>query len=164
MSSAAQVLKSNYKKLYRELLAQNKRIYELHNKDQVKKQDAMLAYHKMNLLKGNKTKEEVEQIIQERKQQLQQQQAASQEAKYTNSLQLSENYRALVEIGQVQPEEKEANLLHKASVVYVVENFLRSQRQYQELLERYNPGMGMTQEEKVKKTARRVGLDVPENF
>lgn len=32
------------------------------------------------------------------------------------------------------------------------------------LLERYNPGMSMDEEERVKLTARRVGLDLPEEW
>ncbi|VEU20118.1 DEKNAAC101006 [Brettanomyces naardenensis] len=39
--------------------------------------------------------------------------------------------------------------------------FLRSQRVYEELLERYNPGISMAQKDKVEKTARKVGLEVP---
>ncbi|KAJ5526714.1 hypothetical protein N7513_010873 [Penicillium frequentans] len=39
--------------------------------------------------------------------------------------------------------------------------YARAQRTYVELLERYNPGMGMDEEERVRLTARRVGLDVP---
>ncbi|KAJ4160494.1 hypothetical protein NW754_003614 [Fusarium falciforme] len=39
--------------------------------------------------------------------------------------------------------------------------YLRSQRQYATLLERYNPGMGMDEEERVRLTARRVGMDLP---
>ncbi|QPG74550.1 hypothetical protein FOA43_001881 [Brettanomyces nanus] len=40
--------------------------------------------------------------------------------------------------------------------------FLKSQRVYMELLERYNPGISMAQKDKVEKTAHRVGLQVPE--
>lgn len=32
------------------------------------------------------------------------------------------------------------------------------------LLERYNPGMGMNEEERVRLTARRVGMDLPEGW
>ncbi|KAK7744382.1 hypothetical protein SLS62_010171 [Diatrype stigma] len=39
--------------------------------------------------------------------------------------------------------------------------YLRSQRQYTTLLERYNPGMGMDEEERVRLTAKRVGMDLP---
>ncbi|KAF2860648.1 hypothetical protein K470DRAFT_216637 [Piedraia hortae CBS 480.64] len=40
--------------------------------------------------------------------------------------------------------------------------YLRAQRQYITLLERYNPGMNMDEEDRVRMTARRVGLDVPD--
>ena len=39
--------------------------------------------------------------------------------------------------------------------------YLRAQRQYAILLERYNPGMGMDEEERVRLSARRVGMDLP---
>ncbi len=35
---------------------------------------------------------------------------------------------------------------------------------YATLLERYNPGMSMDEEEKVRLTARRVGMDLPEEW
>ncbi|MCJ1300075.1 hypothetical protein MMC08_002869 [Hypocenomyce scalaris] len=42
--------------------------------------------------------------------------------------------------------------------------FMKAQRMYATLLERYNPGMSMDEEEKVKLTARRVGMDLPEEW
>ena len=42
--------------------------------------------------------------------------------------------------------------------------YLRSQRIYGQLLERYNPGMGMDEEQRVRLTARRVGMDMPEEW
>lgn len=39
--------------------------------------------------------------------------------------------------------------------------FLRSDRIYKELLERYSPLKNLTEEERIRATARRVGLDVP---
>jgi len=42
--------------------------------------------------------------------------------------------------------------------------FLRSQRTYKTLLERYNPSVGIEQDEKVRRTARRVGLELPEDL
>lgn len=39
--------------------------------------------------------------------------------------------------------------------------YARAQRTYVTLLERYNPGVNMDQEEKVRLTARRVGMDLP---
>jgi ATP synthase assembly factor FMC1 len=35
---------------------------------------------------------------------------------------------------------------------------------YATLLERYNPGMNMEEEERVRLTARRVGMELPEVF
>ncbi|KAF2089303.1 hypothetical protein K490DRAFT_63439 [Saccharata proteae CBS 121410] len=42
--------------------------------------------------------------------------------------------------------------------------YAKAQRTYLTLLERYNPGMGMDEEERVRLTARRVGMDLPEEF
>ncbi|KIY00358.1 uncharacterized protein Z520_04043 [Fonsecaea multimorphosa CBS 102226] len=42
--------------------------------------------------------------------------------------------------------------------------YLRAQRMYGTLLQRYNPGMGMDEEERVRLTARRVGMDLPVEY
>ncbi|KAG5951078.1 hypothetical protein E4U53_003813 [Claviceps sorghi] len=42
--------------------------------------------------------------------------------------------------------------------------YLRAQRLYVSLLERYNPGMDMDEEERVRLTARRVGMDMPKLY
>ncbi|KAK4160008.1 putative ras [Cladorrhinum sp. PSN259] len=42
--------------------------------------------------------------------------------------------------------------------------YLKSQQQYVELIERYNPGMGMDEEERVRLSARRVGMNLPKEF
>ena len=39
--------------------------------------------------------------------------------------------------------------------------YLKAQRMYTTLVERYNPGMNMTEEDRVRLTARRVGMDLP---
>jgi ATP synthase assembly factor FMC1, mitochondrial len=39
--------------------------------------------------------------------------------------------------------------------------YLKAQRTYGFLLERYNPGMGMDEEERVRLTAKRVGMELP---
>ena len=39
--------------------------------------------------------------------------------------------------------------------------YLKAQRMYTTLLERYNPGMNMSEEDRVRLTARRVGMDLP---
>ncbi|OCL05566.1 hypothetical protein AOQ84DRAFT_355909 [Glonium stellatum] len=42
--------------------------------------------------------------------------------------------------------------------------YFQAQRMYATLIERYNPGMGMDEEERVRLTARRVGMDLPIEF
>ena len=42
--------------------------------------------------------------------------------------------------------------------------YVKAQRMYATLLERYNPGMNMDEEERVRLTARRVGMDLPEEW
>ncbi|PSS03417.1 hypothetical protein BD289DRAFT_478582 [Coniella lustricola] len=42
--------------------------------------------------------------------------------------------------------------------------YVRAQRTYVTLLERYNPGMGMDEEERVRLTARRVGMELPVEY
>ncbi|KAF7542086.1 hypothetical protein G7054_g71 [Neopestalotiopsis clavispora] len=42
--------------------------------------------------------------------------------------------------------------------------YLQAQRQYVTLVERYNPGMNMDEEERVRLTARRVGMDLPVEY
>ncbi len=42
--------------------------------------------------------------------------------------------------------------------------YLRAQRTYVALIERYNPGMGMDEEERVRLSARRVGMDLPVEY
>ncbi|WVR08345.1 hypothetical protein IAU60_005398 [Kwoniella sp. DSM 27419] len=43
-------------------------------------------------------------------------------------------------------------------------DFLRANRIHADLLKRYNPIHGMSEEERIKATARRVGLDTPLEF
>ncbi|KAK3316045.1 putative ras guanyl-nucleotide exchange factor RasGEF [Apodospora peruviana] len=42
--------------------------------------------------------------------------------------------------------------------------YFKAQRLYTALLERYNPGMGMDEEERTRLTARRVGMDLPKEY
>ena len=42
--------------------------------------------------------------------------------------------------------------------------YVQAQRTYLTLIERYNPGMGMSEEERVRLSARRVGMDLPVEY
>ncbi|KAM4063074.1 hypothetical protein HRG_010364 [Hirsutella rhossiliensis] len=53
------------------------------------------------------------------------------------------------------------NISNGAAEAEQLVTYLRSQRQYVTLLERYNPGMDMDEEERVRLSARRVGMEMP---
>jgi len=61
-----------------------------------------------------------------------------------------------------QPSAGAAELRAAQATQYLA--YLRAQRKYVELLEQYNPGMGMDQEERVRLSARRVGMNLPVEF
>ena len=42
--------------------------------------------------------------------------------------------------------------------------YVQAQRTYVTLIERYNPGMGMSEEERVRLSARRIGMNLPIEF
>jgi ATP synthase assembly factor FMC1 len=50
---------------------------------------------------------------------------------------------------------------HQAQLAHQAVTYLRAQRMYVTLVERYNPGMEMSQDERIRLTARRVGMDLP---
>lgn len=41
---------------------------------------------------------------------------------------------------------------------------MEAQRTYLALIERYNPGMGMSEEERVRLSARRIGMELPVEY
>jgi len=55
----------------------------------------------------------------------------------------------------------EPRATHAADSVAEYIAYLKAQRTYITLLERYNPGMNMLEEDRVRLTARRVGMDLP---
>ncbi|KAI1846202.1 hypothetical protein JX265_010579 [Neoarthrinium moseri] len=59
---------------------------------------------------------------------------------------------------------KESTNDHSLAQAQQLVQYLKAQRQYVTLIERYNPGMGMDEEERVRLTARRVGMDLPVEF
>ncbi|KAF1822310.1 uncharacterized protein K489DRAFT_321201 [Dissoconium aciculare CBS 342.82] len=60
---------------------------------------------------------------------------------------------------QHQQEHKTIEQILDEASQYV--NYLQAQRQYTTLVERYNPGMNMSEEERVRLSARRVGMNLP---
>ncbi|KZT72643.1 hypothetical protein DAEQUDRAFT_594163 [Daedalea quercina L-15889] len=80
---------------------------------------------------------------------------ASISAPATRSKTIVKNFRTIIESGG------QSNTEHFDHDLANAVTFMKSQRMYKILLERYNPLHDMSAEEKVKATARRVGLDVP---
>lgn len=56
--------------------------------------------------------------------------------------------------------EMQADIQHAQDVLL----FWRSQRTHRMLLERYNPAAGMEVDEKIRLSARRVGLELPKDI
>ncbi|KAF4124334.1 Complex 1 protein (LYR family) [Geosmithia morbida] len=52
----------------------------------------------------------------------------------------------------------------EAARAHQLATYLRSQRSYVNLIERYNPGINMEDEDRIRLTARRVGMDMPEEY
>lgn len=70
----------------------------------------------------------------------------------------SPDFGAMLRASFSHPQGATQNEVHDASELLL---FLKSQRTYTELLERYNPGSTMTQAERTRLTARRVGYNMP---
>lgn len=119
-----------------------------HMKQLEKKQKALVAYQKMNALKIGKqwTNEEEGAALDSVAKQL------------GMNLPPTIDFSVFSHLEKVDKDltPKEAHHLTTIAV------FLNSQTEYCDLLERYNPGISQQQTDKVKKTARRVGLEVPE--
>lgn len=58
---------------------------------------------------------------------------------------------------ELAEQEREMRIAEAAQLA----QYARAQRTYSALLERYNPGMSLDEQEKIRLTARRVGLDLP---
>ncbi|PTU23281.1 hypothetical protein P175DRAFT_0499818 [Aspergillus ochraceoroseus IBT 24754] len=74
---------------------------------------------------------------------------------------IREAYRATAEKkpgGEIDAEELLLRRVQEAEQFAV---YARAQRTYAMLVERYNPGSAMDEEERIRLTARRVGLDLP---
>lgn len=110
-----------------------------------KQQAAVLQYRKLQLVKEGKSIAEVEKEL-----------AAVETAPAS-----SEVHESKVEALVGRPAGATVTSPRELGLYSNVATFLYSQRTYEELLERYNPGE-MPQEERVRRTANRVGLSVDE--
>lgn len=137
--------KATFKKMYSALEQSVAASHQTHLKEILKKQDALVQYKRMQYVNAGKqlTKEEDAKLVEDVKRKF-----------------LSQMPKIDVEL--LSHLDKEEHHPIETEHVENIATFLDSQRIYIELLERYNPGISMKQTDKVKKTARRVGLEVPE--
>lgn len=133
------MFKRLYKQLHKELVASHRKSYSDRWKHDLEKNRARLVYTKLQLIKSKRPYGEVEAQIK-----------ALGSGKIEYPPLKTDAARELIEL-----DDDIANLEN-------VVTFLRSQRVYNDLLERYNPGLTMSQEDNVRKTANMVGLAVPE--
>ncbi|OJK00965.1 hypothetical protein ASPACDRAFT_42465 [Aspergillus aculeatus ATCC 16872] len=63
--------------------------------------------------------------------------------------------------GSADADAAQDTLAHRLQEAEQFAQYARAQRQYAELVERYNPGSWLDEEERIRLTARRVGLDLP---
>ncbi|SGZ53383.1 CIC11C00000002615 [Sungouiella intermedia] len=133
------MLKSLYKELQKELLVAHRKSYAVHWKKNLEKNKAKLMYTKLQLIKSRKPTGEVEAQIK-----------ALESGKIEYPPLKTEGVRELVD--------SDNDIANLKNVI----TYLRNQRVYNELLERYSPGLTMSQEDNVRKTANMVGLAVPE--
>lgn len=133
-----------YKQLYKELLFTHRSIWKLRWDKEMEKRKAHLHYLRLQQIQKRKDTEGIDKDLEK----IQNEKTAVQPL----------NTKVVRELVQ-EAEPTKMGLNNLRNIVL----FLNSQRNYSELLERYNPGLSMTQEDNVRKTARRVGMMIPEN-
>lgn len=134
------MLKNLLKELRKEVTFAQNKVHKHRWEQDLEKNKARLTYEKLQLIKARKPTTEVETKLK-----------ALEKGVITFPPVSSEKFQSILDSENDQ------------SNVHNVVLFLKSQREYNELLERYNPGLRISQEDNVRKTARMVGLTVPEN-
>jgi ATP synthase assembly factor FMC1 len=136
--------KTAYENLHRQLLINTKAATKKQNAQELKKRIALLSYQRINAIKAQESTKaaELSEKIEELKKQTEDP-PAQLDAKLVNG----------VKIKNESP--------HAVQHISDIANYLSYQRTYNVLIERYNPGLSMTQEDKIRKTAHRVGFELP---
>lgn len=128
------------KELQKELLVAHKNFHKIRWEKNFEKNKARLTYEKLQLIRSRKPTTAVE-------------------------AQLKAMDKGEIDYPPMD-EDKAEILVGSSQDVANLQNvltFLKNQREYNELIERYNPGLRMSQEDNVRKSANRVGLTVPDN-
>lgn len=143
---------SLYKALQKELATIQKKSFILHAAKELEREKAKLQYQKIQLIKERLPTTDIDSKIADLLKN------GLQPPKFDHSL----LKKLVVELDYVVPSANSHMQKVKLQHLSNISSFLGAQREYNELLERYNPGLTMKQDDKVRKTANRVGLSVPE--
>lgn len=162
MSSRSEIL-SSYKSLIKFLVRSNRRAKISQTQQDNKKQIALLTYRKIGLVREQASEKDPKARLKLLPQlnsltkkidslKTQNPAESKQLLFYTQSSMLRE-----IIFDGLSEEISKKRLQH----VRDISSFVKNQMEFEELVERYNPGLKMSQEEKVKRTAAKVGLQVP---
>lgn len=141
------VAKTAYESLHRQLLINTKAAAKKQNAQDVKKRIALLSYQRINAIKDNQTEK-----------------VADINTKLADLKKQTEDPVVEVDSKLLEALKPTQETAHNVEHISDIANFLSYQRTYNELIERYNPGLSMTQEDKIRKTAHRVGFELPPDY
>ncbi|AMD20534.1 HDL210Wp [Eremothecium sinecaudum] len=164
MSAIGSELVSSYKQLLKALVRSGKRTRVLQANEDIKKKIALVTYEKIQLareqaqVKGSNENINLTTRMMKLNKELEQLKNSdpSKSKKFLFYPRAREFRETLLE-----QHASGETLQRRSQHMKDIAAFLVNQMEYDELVERYNPGMKMSQEEKVKRTAARVGLQVP---
>ncbi|CUS24015.1 LAQU0S13e01376g1_1 [Lachancea quebecensis] len=165
MASKIELLGS-YKQLIRALVKSNRRSKIAQQLEDNKKQIALLTYRKISLMRQcqdpnpqeklkammnlNGLNKEIDNLKQD-------------DPSKSKKLYFYEKSDELKKMIQEDSSVETSAIMKKLEHLRDIAGFLQNQMEFEQLVERYNPGLKMDQEEKVKRTAAKVGLQVPDN-
>lgn len=141
------IMESVYKNILKELRIITKQAHVIHEKSNLVKQKTKLEYEKLQRLKNNQSVDDITKQI---------------DSLTITSLPSNKFELKFKQIFQQKLTETPDITGIQHEQFHNIYRFLSSQRVYQELLERYNPGINMDAQENITKSANRVGLKVPE--
>lgn len=133
-------MKSVYKQILKELRIIQRQSHKVHEEANIVRLKTLLEYRKLELLKHNKPINDIQAQI--------------------DGLSTTEPKYKFVPIFKELFKEFDEDSRIKSQNLDNVYKFLNSQRTYDELLKRYNPGINAS--ENIEKSANRVGLKVPQ--
>ncbi|CEP61341.1 Fmc1p LALA0_S03e00694g [Lachancea lanzarotensis] len=163
--SSSQIL-STYKQLIRSLVKSSKRSRITQMQENNKKQMALLTYKKIGLMRQQASNNAAVSKNPHSVRELHELTKKIEELKSSNpgslkTLHFYNNSSRLRQIIFQDLSSSETALNKRLQHLRDFAGFVKNQLEFEQLVERYNPGLKMDQEEKVKRTAAKVGLQVP---